>query len=231
MLFGKNVNTEIVLAIIGLKESDVERFRDCGMDEDGILVYTRTGGGNREYYPNEKLTTNPYYRYDEDDDFDCTYASYYFNFPAEINQDCINLLNVQEKGISGKLIQWVLKTLDREATKEDIYHDLWNQQNSLVMQSKRTNIVESNGHTITPLDDYSLDTYLALMEKNNGEQLSYDVKPLKIQIEKDEKHWMKFEYVSKNNGWEVDMDMWNHWKEMFAEKYPKSIETIEKSLK
>jgi hypothetical protein len=50
MLFGKNPGTEVILALIGFKEHDVERFRDCWIDyeEKEIGVYTRTGGRNRE---------------------------------------------------------------------------------------------------------------------------------------------------------------------------------------
>ena len=93
MLFGQNPNSDIVLALIGLKESDIERYRDCGLENTGdeylIYVYTRTGGRNREDYPNELLTENEYYIRDEDDEFDSTYATYYFNIPTDIKQDII----------------------------------------------------------------------------------------------------------------------------------------------
>lgn len=53
-----------------------------------IHVYTRTGGGNREYY--ENCTDGPSnndlravggYVADEDDDFDCTFATFRFAAP------------------------------------------------------------------------------------------------------------------------------------------------------
>ena len=81
MLFGKNPDTKDILAVIGLKEGYIERFRDCWVEDDEICVLTRTGGGNREDFPNEILTSNPYYIYDEDDDFDSTYATYHFSIP------------------------------------------------------------------------------------------------------------------------------------------------------
>lgn len=85
MLFGKNPQTNDILNIIGLNEGVIERFRDCWVDEekDEICVLTRTGGGNREYYQNEELISSPYYKYDEDDDFDSTYALYHFIIPKE----------------------------------------------------------------------------------------------------------------------------------------------------
>lgn len=87
MLFGKNSNTETILAAIGLKEGYIERFRDCWIDGNEICILTRTGGLNREDYQNKVLTSNPYYLYDEDDDFDNTYATYHFSIPNK-EEEC-----------------------------------------------------------------------------------------------------------------------------------------------
>lgn len=83
MIFGKNPNTKDILALLGLEETDIERFRDCYIDGDEICIYTRTGGANREHYHNKVLTSHPNYKYDADDDYDCTYATYYFSLPAK----------------------------------------------------------------------------------------------------------------------------------------------------
>lgn len=107
MLFGVNSASPILLATLGLTSDDVPRFRDCYIDDGKIVIYTRTGGGNRDYYEseescrsnypeyfnegdeppagpwNETLTENPHYLYDQDDDFDSTYANFYFKFPDE----------------------------------------------------------------------------------------------------------------------------------------------------
>lgn len=83
MLFGQNPSTEQILSLLNLKKEDIERFRDCGIDGDGIYIFTRTGGGNRESYPNEILTSHPLYKYDFDDSFDNTYAYYYFESPEQ----------------------------------------------------------------------------------------------------------------------------------------------------
>lgn len=238
MLFGKNPNSDIVLAILGLKASDVERFRDCGFDENGIYIYTRTGGGNRDNYPNEALTGNEYYRSDSDDDFDSTYATYYFNIPDDIKEDVEAFKNVRENGITGKLIQHVLKTLERKETESDVYSRLWSEQNKLVQQSKQTFIYETNGHTIVPLDDYSLEKYLKLMEEAGGRQLSYSVKPYKIEVLENVPMW-NYEKDKEDRAmcrikldmkWEVDGELWKAWQSKFAEKYPKAMEAIRKSL-
>ena len=84
------------------------RFRDCWVEkgDDGpvIAVYTRQGGGNREcwcesrnavidaaqHVPdqccaacNEALAAHPQYLRDADDDFDATYATFFFRVPKQ----------------------------------------------------------------------------------------------------------------------------------------------------
>jgi len=85
MLFGVNSAAPVLLATLGLTAGDVPCFRDCYIDGDNIVIHTRTGGGNREDYEveNEELQSNPFYVRDEDDDFDCTYANFYYRFPEE----------------------------------------------------------------------------------------------------------------------------------------------------
>lgn len=82
----------------------VGRFRDAWVEKsaDGpvIAIYTRQGGGNRECYCdseperahvpgqcyaacNEALAAHPLYLRDADDDFDRTYATFYFRAPQE----------------------------------------------------------------------------------------------------------------------------------------------------
>lgn len=110
MLFGVNPLSGIVLESLGLTPTDVPRFRDAYYDAElnRLVIYTRTGGGNREYYdskysrleslsgyagedPSDEDLAGPYnddlrdivgFMYDEDDDFDCTYAYFYFAVPV-----------------------------------------------------------------------------------------------------------------------------------------------------
>jgi hypothetical protein len=67
------------------------RFRDIYFqNEEGsepkIVLYTRNGGGNREWYQYvfELLENHPLYITDYDDDFDCTYAYIEFKAPESI---------------------------------------------------------------------------------------------------------------------------------------------------
>lgn len=110
MLFGVNDYAPVLIAALGMTANDVPRFRHCYIDGEQIVIRTRTGGGNRDYYDSEEscrenypdyfngkedpsgpwnssLTGSKFYIYDEDDDFDSTYANFYFRFPDEYAED------------------------------------------------------------------------------------------------------------------------------------------------
>lgn len=91
MLFGTNALADVLLAVIELDRGAIPRFRDCSLNEDGtrVVVFTRTGGGNREAYEeeNETLARHPLYLADRDDDFDSTYAYFDFSIPPQFQAD------------------------------------------------------------------------------------------------------------------------------------------------
>ncbi|MCX5137640.1 hypothetical protein OOK06_36845 [Streptomyces sp. NBC_00340] len=87
--------------LAALDSPNVGRFRDAWVEkgEDGepvIAIYTRNGGGNRECWCDEHpedgclaatieaLEGHPLYLRDADDDFDSTYATFYFRTPAPL---------------------------------------------------------------------------------------------------------------------------------------------------
>lgn len=82
-LFGQNDRAGFLFEILNLKQEDVGRFRDIYVTDEHIVIHTRNGGGNREDYQYvfDELENHPLYVYDEDDDFDCTYADIYFKHP------------------------------------------------------------------------------------------------------------------------------------------------------
>lgn len=92
MVFGDGKKGLPLLAELGLTQIDqIPRYRDAWIDktDDGVIriaVYTRAGGGNRDDYQEviDSLRNNPYYLSDADDDFDCTYATFYFSFPPHL---------------------------------------------------------------------------------------------------------------------------------------------------
>jgi hypothetical protein len=88
MLFGQNVNAEVLLKMLNLSPAQIPRFRDVFWDGEFIVVHTRTGGGNRGEYAceNEALRGMPGFVCDRDSEFDCTYADFYFKPPAELEE-------------------------------------------------------------------------------------------------------------------------------------------------
>lgn len=106
MLHGMNPMADQLLACLGLTRSDVGRFRDAYVSEGKIAVYTRNGGGNRECWnawsaPDDFdfehctcvgctmeniIPKHPNYLYDEDDQFDNTYATIYYSFPERYKE-------------------------------------------------------------------------------------------------------------------------------------------------
>lgn len=93
----------VLLAVLG--NPDVGRFRDAWVEksDDGpvVAIYTRNGGGNRECWcdkgdhatygactaiKGEALTHHPLYLRDADDEFDRTYATYYFRVPEQYRE-------------------------------------------------------------------------------------------------------------------------------------------------
>lgn len=107
MLFGKNPLSDMILATLGLTPGDFGRFRDCYIKDNQICVYTRCGGGNREDYQSvfDEMEKHPCYYDDQDDDFDSTYATFYFSFPAEFAEDLAKLGNDEKLTPSEKWIK------------------------------------------------------------------------------------------------------------------------------
>lgn len=85
-IFGENQNADTLLAALNLRKEDIPRYRDCYLEGDEIVVYTRTGGGNREYYEaeNQFLREMEGFISDEDDDYDCTFANFRYKASESI---------------------------------------------------------------------------------------------------------------------------------------------------
>lgn len=93
MLFGVNPFSGVLLEMLGTAPAKIPRYRDCFLDDDGdIVIHTRTGGGNRQYYDgpnidnmdgpwNMNLRALPGFKFDADDSFDPTYADFHFAVP------------------------------------------------------------------------------------------------------------------------------------------------------
>jgi hypothetical protein len=96
MLFGRSSAAYFILPMLEATMDTFVRYRDCFLGDDArpeyngtIQVYTRLGGGNREYYETEidRLRQIPGYICDLDDDFDFTYATFYYKVPSKWQED------------------------------------------------------------------------------------------------------------------------------------------------
>ncbi len=94
MLCGNNPLFGILARILCKDEPlpYVPRFRDMYTRMEGeqvqIVIFTRTGGGNRESHESENdlLARHPLYVCDFDDDYDSTFAHFVFRVPDEFQE-------------------------------------------------------------------------------------------------------------------------------------------------
>lgn len=85
MVHGQNAAGPALVELLqSLHPFEVGRYRDAWVEHEGdsllIRIHTRNGGGNREDYEaeNESMAAHPWYVRDADDDFDRTYADFWF---------------------------------------------------------------------------------------------------------------------------------------------------------
>jgi len=101
LLFGTNAAADFLLATLNLKRDDFGRFRDCFPNQEGtrIIVHTRCGGGNREYYQwlFEEMSKHPNYISNADEDFDCTYCDFVFSVPEKFKNTVKAISEITDK--------------------------------------------------------------------------------------------------------------------------------------
>lgn len=136
-IMGENPLATVLLATLGLRRGDVPRYRDVVLSDDGkrIGVYTRMGGGNRDWHKDTErnkeegpgcgcagcmanfgLAKHPRYLSDEDDDFDCTYATYWFSTPDEVAEDVAVLAKGATEFRGAGALRDVIEKMNRKDT-------------------------------------------------------------------------------------------------------------------
>lgn len=239
LLFGRNPHSVLLLAVIGLKENDVERFRDVSSSPDGkqVHIYTRTGGGNREAFPNETMRALDSWVDSEDDDYDSTNCTDTFNVPTEFVQDVINLKDVLQYGLRPEFGQHLRKTIERVPTASDIETNAYRNEKEKL---KITRHVMANGHTFVPYNDGAMQTALEIAEKNGGKLRScWGIMPLILTVKQNYKPFegsnVRRDYVDRieiGYEWVIDVEYWEHCQKVFTDKFPLSMTIItEKVIK
>ena len=119
-LFGENPTSNILLGMLGLNKEYFDRYRDIELIEGGtkIRVFTRLGGGNREYYTGtwEKIQSHELYIEDYDDDFDCTYAYIEYKIPKKYKETAKKMFNGEPISLFAKFNK-ELEDMDKEGTE------------------------------------------------------------------------------------------------------------------
>lgn len=103
LIFGFSAACFCLLPMLGRKEEEYPRFRDCflGDNKDTIVIYTRVGGDNRESgYGEEKLYKDPNFLKTWDDDLDSTYGYYEFKIPEKWRSDFDKIVAGEGKSVS-----------------------------------------------------------------------------------------------------------------------------------
>ena len=108
LLNGYNIACVIILPMLGRKQEEYPRFRDCFVEDDKIAVYTRVGGNNRNCgFGEEVLYSDPNFVTTYDDEFDSTYATYLFKVPDKWKKDFDAILEDRLKDVSEEYYKYV----------------------------------------------------------------------------------------------------------------------------
>lgn len=88
MVFGTDDRGPMILSCLGLEPDDFGRYRDVWLKDGRICVYTRNGGGNRNSYQDvfQRMSKHLDFESASDDDFDCTYCTFYFRYPEPYHE-------------------------------------------------------------------------------------------------------------------------------------------------
>ena len=107
MVNGFNPACLFFMPMLGRKQDEYPRFRDCFLsdDEEHIAIYTRVGGGNRNCgFGEEELYKDPNFVRTYDDDFDSTYGTYEFNVPEKWKADFEKIKNCDFNQVSDEYV-------------------------------------------------------------------------------------------------------------------------------
>lgn len=121
MVNGFNPACVLIMPMLGRKQDEWPRFRDCWVTkENTIAIYTRVGGGNRNCgYGEEELYKDPNFIKTYDDDFDKTYATYEFSVPEKWEPDFDKIIGGNLSDVSAEYIQH-LKNFFTELTEAGV---------------------------------------------------------------------------------------------------------------
>ena len=129
MINGFNPACVLIMPMLGRKQEEYPRFRDCFVtEEENIAIYTRVGGGNRNCgYGEEELYKDENFLTTYDDDFDSTYATYEFKVPEKWKADFDKILCGDFASVSVEYIEY-LKQFYPKLAEQGVFEKIFNKQ-------------------------------------------------------------------------------------------------------
>lgn len=129
MINGFNPSCVLIMPMLGRKQDEYPRFRDCFVTEEkNIAIYTRVGGGNRNCgYGEEELYKDENFLTTYDDDFDSTYATYEFKVPEKWKADFDKILCGDFASVSVEYIEY-LKQFYPKLAEQGVFEKIFNKQ-------------------------------------------------------------------------------------------------------
>ena len=129
MVNGFNPACVFIMPMLGRKQAEWPRFRDCWVTEEGnIAIYTRVGGGNRNCgYGEEQLYEDPNFLDTYDDEYDTTYATYEFKVPEKWKADFDLIIKGEIKKVSEEYKAY-LKEFFPKLTEEGFFDRCFNSE-------------------------------------------------------------------------------------------------------
>lgn len=110
MLNGFNPACLYLMPMLGRKQEEYPRFRDCFLSDDNerIVIFTRVGGGNRNCgFGEEELYKDFNFVKTYDDDFDSTYGYYEFNVPEKWKKGFDLIVSGELDKVSDEYVEYV----------------------------------------------------------------------------------------------------------------------------
>lgn len=109
MLMGFNPACVAIMPMLGRKQEEYPRFRDCFVtDEGNIAIYTRVGGGNRDCdYGEDELYKDENFITTYDDEYDNTYGTYEFKVPEKWKADFNKIIDGRSDEVSEEYLTYV----------------------------------------------------------------------------------------------------------------------------
>lgn len=129
MMFGFSPASVWIMPMLGRRQNEWPRFRDCFVEDGMIEIYTRVGGGNRGCgYGEEELYKDPNFVTTYDDEYDHTYGYYVFEVPEKWKSDFDKICDGEFTEISEEYKNY-LKEFWPELNKKGFFDKIFNGEN------------------------------------------------------------------------------------------------------